>query len=170
MVTIRDFREADAPAVRDMMTRLAKQRKESTHDLVLKAQYERFFGSYMLGFLKNPDAVVKVAEDGGKVVGYAIATRKHDPDFYKYSHTAKLTDVFVQENQRSKGVARQLLEAIESWALQAKLQALEVDVFPEHKGEVQALVGLGFFEYRIKLLRPLAAAVTQQKKALKDTQ
>lgn len=155
MVLIREFREDDAPIVRDMMTRLAKQRQESTHDLVLKSEYARFFSAYMLGLLKNPDAVVKVAEDQGKVVGYAIATRGREPQYYKYSQVARLSDVFVLESHRNKGIARQLLSAIEEWAQQAKLQALEVDVFPEHKQEAQALLGLGFFEYKIKLLRPL---------------
>ena len=43
-----------------MMKRLAVQRTESDHNLVLKDEYARFFGGYMMGFLKNPDAVVKI--------------------------------------------------------------------------------------------------------------
>lgn len=162
-VKIRDFQESDAPAVRDMMTKLARQRRESTHDLVLKSEYERFFGAYMMGFLKNADAVVKVAEDNDVVCGYAIASRSREPQFYKYSQTAKLTDVFVKESHRGRGVARLLLAAMEEWARAVKLQALEVDVFPEHKEEAQALLGLGFFEYRIKLLRPLKGAPEPKK-------
>ena len=161
MVTIRSFRETDAPIVRDMMTRLAKQRKESSHDLVLKSEYERFFPAYMLGFLKNPDAVVKVAEEGGKVIGYAIAVRAKEPQYYRYHQVARLTDAFVQDAYRGKGVGRQLFDAIGEWAKQAQLQALEVDVFPEHKEETKALLGLGFFEYKVKLLRPLQEAKAQ---------
>src|SRR5688572_22678910 len=94
MVVIRDFKEADATRVRDMMRRLAQQRGESTHHLVLKDQYSRFFPAYLLGFLKNPDSVMKLAEVDGKVVGYVIATRGREPQFYKYSKVAQLNDVF----------------------------------------------------------------------------
>lgn len=155
MALVRDFRETDGDAVRTMMKTLAGQRKESDHSLILKDEYARFFGGYMMGFLKNPDAVVKVAEDNGKVIGYAVATRSREPTFYKFSHVAILSDVFVESSHRGKGVARQLLAALEQWARAQKLQAIEVNVFPDHQEELQSLKGLGFFQYRIKMLRPL---------------
>lgn len=158
MVAVRDFRESDSEAVRSMMKTLAVQRKESDHNLVLKDEYERFFASYMLGFLKNPDAVVKVAEEAGAVVGYAVATRGREAAFYRYSRVGLLTDVFVRESHRGRGVARQLLVAIEEWARRQGLQAIEVNVFPEHTEEIASLQRLGFFHFRIKMLRPLEEA------------
>lgn len=155
MGSIRDFRESDADAVRSMMKTLATQRRESDHNLVLKDEYARFFSSYMLGFLRNPDAVVKVAEEYGAVVGYAIATRGREAPFFKYSQVAILSDVFVVEAHRGKGIAQKLLSALEDWARSQKLQALEVHVFPEHVEEIESLKGLGFFQYRVKMLRPL---------------
>lgn len=155
MATIREFRESDGDVVREMMKSLASQRKESDHSLVLKDEYQRFFAKYMLGFLQNPDAVVKVAEDGGQVVGYVVATRGRDASYYKYSNVAILSDVFVKTSHRGKGLARQLIDAIEGWARSAKLQAIEVNVFPDHREEMESLRRLGFFEYRIKMLRPL---------------
>jgi GNAT superfamily N-acetyltransferase len=155
MVTIREFRETDGDAVRAMMKSLATQRKESDHSLVLKDEYQRFFSKYMLGFLQNPDAVVKVAEDGGQVVGYVVASRGREASYYKYANVAILSDVFVKESHRGKGLARLLIAAIEQWARAAKLQAIEVNVFPDHQEEMESLKGLGFFEYRIKMLRPL---------------
>jgi len=155
MVLVRDFREADGAAVRDMMKTLATQRKESDHHLVLKDEYARFFANYMLGFLKNPDAVVKVAEDNGKVVGYAVATRGREAAFFKYSQVALLSDVFVSPDQRGKRVGAALLEAVTQWARAQKLQAIEVNVFPDHQDEMDSLKALGFFPSRIKMLRPL---------------
>lgn len=158
MVTIRDFRETDGEAVRAMMKSLATQRRESDHSLVLKDEYQRFFAGYMLGFLKNPDAVMKVAEDQGQVVGYVVATRGRDASYMRYANVAILSDVFVKESHRGKGLARLLIAAIEQWARSAKLQAIEVSVFPDHKQEMESLEGLGFFQYRIKMLRPLDEA------------
>ena len=155
MVLVRDFRESDGPAVRDMMKTLATQRRESDHHLVLKDEYARFFGNYMMGFLKNPDAVVKVAEDAGQVVGYAVATRGREAAFFKYSQVALLSDVFVSPAVRGKGVGSALLEAITTWARAQKLQAIEVNVFPDHQAEIDSLQALGFFPSRIKMLRPL---------------
>ncbi|MBI2077549.1 MAG: GNAT family N-acetyltransferase [Euryarchaeota archaeon] len=163
MTAVRDYREADGDAIRSMMKTLAVQRKESDHNLVLKDEYARFFGSYMMGFLKNPDAVVKVAEDQGAVVGYAVATRGREAAFYKYSHVAILSDVFVRESHRGKGVGRLLLDAIEKWARAQKLQAIEVLVFPDHEEEMESLKGLGFFASRVKMLRPLDTAPTAKK-------
>jgi GNAT superfamily N-acetyltransferase len=158
MVQVREFRESDGAAVREMMKTLATQRKESDHHLVLKDEYARFFATYMLGFLKNPDAVVKVAEDEGDVVGYAVATRGREAAFFKYSQVALLSDVFVKPSARGKGVGAALLEAITEWARKQKLQAIEVNFFPDHKEEVESLKALGFFPSRVKMLRPLDAA------------
>ena len=155
MVLVRDFRENDGAAVRDMMKTLATQRRESDHHLVLKDEYARFFGSYMLSFLKNPDACVKIAEDNGTVVGYAVATRGREAAFFTYSQVALRSDVFVRPDVRGKGVGAQLLEAITQWAKTQKLQAIEVNVFPDHKEELESLQALGFFPSRIKMLRPL---------------
>lgn len=157
MAIVRDFRDADGPAVREMMKTLATQRKESDHHLVLKDEYARFFATYMTSFLGNPDAVVKVAEDGGQVVGYAVATRGREAAFFKYSQVAVLSDVFVRDSHRGKGVARALLAAIQDWASAQRLQAIEVNVFPDHTEEIEALKALGFFASRIKMLRPLSA-------------
>src|SRR6185295_13940459 len=134
---------------------LAIQRKESDHHLVLKDEYARFFSSYMMSFLKNPDAVVKVADENGTVVGYAVATRGREAAFFKYSQVAVLSDVFVMDSHRGKGVARVLLDAIQQWAKAQKLQAIEVNVFPDHKEEMESLKGVGFFASRVKMLRPL---------------
>lgn len=161
MVVIRDYRDADAPRVRDMMRRLAQQRGESTHHLVLKEEYARFFPAYLQSFLKNPDSMMKLAEADGKVVGYLIATRGREPQYYKYSKVAHLNDVFVEDAFRNRGVAHQLLVALEEWAKKAGLQAIEVDVFPEHTQEIRSLQGLGFNEYRIKFLRPLEEPATK---------
>lgn len=158
MVEIRDFREADAPVVRSMMQRLADQRKESTHHLVLKQAYASFFPAYLQSFLSDPDSVMKVAEANGAVVGYAIATRSRAPEFYRYSRRARLTDVFVEEAHRGHGVARALLAALEEWARRAQLQALEVEVFPQHEEEIKSLMALGFTQDRIRFLRPLGDA------------
>jgi GNAT superfamily N-acetyltransferase len=157
MVLIRDYRDRDANAVRGMMQRLAQQRRESSHAMVLRAEYARFFPAYLQSFLENPDSVMKVAESGDQVVGYAIATRSREAPFFKYSRVAKLSDVYVEESHRKQGVAHLLLASLEDWARQTGLQAIEVDVFPEHSEEIRALQGLGFAEYRIKFLRPLEA-------------
>lgn len=156
MVQVRPFREEDAPAVHRMMTQLAKQREESTHQMVLKKEYNRFFKSYMLGLLDNPDAVVCVAEDDGQVIGYAVATRGRDQPFMRFSHVAILNDIFVEKGQRNEGVGKQLLAALRAWAQQQDLEALEVQVFPEHDEEIDMLQKLGFFQYRVKMLFPLS--------------
>jgi GNAT superfamily N-acetyltransferase len=139
-----------------MMTRLAELREGSTHQMVLKKEYNRFFKSYMLGLLDNPDAVVCVAEDDGQVVGYAVATRGRDQPFMKFSHVAVLNDMYVEEDHRNTGVGRQLLAALRTWAQEQNLDALEVQVFPEHEQEIDLLQKLGFFQYRLKMLCPLS--------------
>lgn len=155
MVTIREFREQDAPTVRGMMRKLAKQREESTHQMVLKKEYDRFFSSYMMGLLRNPDSAVRVAEEDGEVIGYAVATRGRDQPFMRFSRTAVLNDMFVDEKHRNEGVGKELLESLRTWAKEAGVDALEVQVFPEHEDEVASLRKLGFFQYRIKMLCPL---------------
>lgn len=155
MVTIRDFREQDAPVVRRMMQKLAEQREESTHQMVLKKEYDRFFPSYMMGLLRNPDSAVRVAEEDGGVIGYAVATRGRDQPFMRFSRVAVLNDMYVAEDHRNEGVGKELLASLRAWARESGLEALEVHVFPGHEQELASLKKLGFFQYRIKMLCPL---------------
>jgi GNAT superfamily N-acetyltransferase len=154
-VKVRAFKDSDAESVRTMMAALAQQREESTHQVVLRDSFHRFFPAYMKGLLENPDAFVRVAEDAGKVVGYAVAMRGRDQPFLKYNRVALLNDVYVVDSHRSKGVGRLLLDAVRAWGKKQGLDAIEVHVFPEHEEELQALEKLGFFRSRIKLLCPL---------------
>lgn len=157
MVVVRDIRPTDAQHVKAMMTRLAEQRKDSNHRLVLGDRYARFFPAYLESFVSDPDSVMKIAEDGGTVVGYAVATRAHQQPYYKYSKVARVSDVFVEKSHRRKGVAQALLRDVAAWAKESNLDALEVDAFPDHEEEVQALQSLGFEPFRLKLVRPLTS-------------
>ncbi len=67
--------------------------------------------------LRDGDCAVFLASDGGEDVGFAQAELRHDyVEGTTTSPVGYLEGIFVREDHRRKGVARQLLRRCEAWA------------------------------------------------------
>jgi ribosomal protein S18 acetylase RimI-like enzyme len=71
------------------------------------ADYASFLGRQ----LDSPDAAVLVADDDGKVIGYAFATLEGYDFLMLRGPAAVLQDLIVDPEHRGRGVGRLLLEA-----------------------------------------------------------
>jgi len=149
---VRDYEERDANTVKEMMRALIKLRGLKTRFIMLNAAYDAYFAPYLKGVAKGGDNVVKVAEDKGKIVGYAIASKSSEPAPAEHTKVAELVDMYVAESHRGIGVASALLQGLEDWARAKKLTAVVVNAFPQLEEELTALRSLGFHDWRVKLI------------------
>jgi GNAT superfamily N-acetyltransferase len=72
------------------------------------------FGHSFAALLAHPDTLVLVAERGGEVVGYLLATSH--PAFHANGPVARVEEVMVAAEARGAGAGRQLMAAAEAWA------------------------------------------------------
>jgi ribosomal protein S18 acetylase RimI-like enzyme len=97
----------------------------------------------LLKLLRSPEiGLVFVAEAAGRAVGYAILTYGYDLEWA--GRDAFITDLYVAEHHRRRGVARALMQAVEREARAGGVGALHLAVRPEKAGAGSLYVSLGF--------------------------
>jgi GNAT superfamily N-acetyltransferase len=82
------------------------------------------FESAFAALLQSPDALIAVASDSGRVVGYVLGFDHHT--FYANGRVSWVEEIMVSEDVRRRGVGRELMESFEQWARsrQSKLVGL----------------------------------------------
>src|SRR5581483_6190547 len=114
MLTIRRAQMSDADALYSLANAFATSFKieRSSFDAALAA------------LLESPDALLAVACDDSKSVGYVLGFAH--PTFYANGSVAWVEELMVYEPHRRRGIGRQLMECFEQWASgrQCKLIAL----------------------------------------------
>ena len=81
--------------------------------------------------ITNAEFDIFVAEESGKIVGFISIFEKTSPDFnfmvpHKYAY---LMDIIITKEHRGKGLAAKLMNEIKQWALDRKLDHIELSVF-----------------------------------------
>jgi GNAT superfamily N-acetyltransferase len=77
------------------------------------------------GAIESHDACVIVADDGGELIG--ICTVYQDLHSVRYGYRAWVEDLAVDQDRRSEGVGKALLDAAKNWARERGATHLELD-------------------------------------------
>lgn len=116
-LTIRAAQETDL----DAMAALAAELVRMHHALDparfmlasgVEAGYRRWFSRE----LRNEDAVLLVADDGGAVAGYLYGRAEERDWNALLDRHAALEDILVREDHRGAGIAEKLIERFVAWA------------------------------------------------------
>jgi aminoglycoside 6'-N-acetyltransferase I len=109
-----------------------------TDDDTLEAGIESHFTS------PKPDVVVLVAEDAGKLIGFAEVGTRAYAEGCETSPVGFLEGWFVEEHARGSGVGRALVGAAEAWARRRGLTEFGSDTWLDNEASIQAHQALGF--------------------------
>lgn len=129
MIRIRKARAADVP-------RIARGQKEMNrfHSRFDKSYYApspaaaREFKSYLGRKIKDPDFLILVAEEDGKLLGYVLAWVKRRPPLYKKSRLGYLSNIYVQESHRRSGLGSVLYACLEDWFRKKRVDFIQARV------------------------------------------
>ena len=113
--------------------------------------------SDMLAYAGNPYACIFVAQLDSTVVGYVAVNAKvtnDEPDEYNYEY-AYISDVFVSETQRGKGIGKQLLAEAERFVRENGAQWLRIGVLGVDDNAHRLYQSLGFKPREIVLEKTL---------------
>jgi RimJ/RimL family protein N-acetyltransferase len=95
---------------------------------------------YLKAIRRHPHAAVFVAEDAGKIVGRLSVARDPHPGSH---HVADL-GLMVVASHRRRGIGRALLRRAVEWAAEARVQKLELHVFPHNAPAIALYESFGF--------------------------
>jgi aminoglycoside 6'-N-acetyltransferase I len=92
----------------------------------------------------KPDLIVFVAEDAGKLLGFAEVGTRAYAEGCETSPVGFLEGWFVEEHARGSGVGRALVQAAETWARERGLTEFGSDTWLDNEASIQAHQALGF--------------------------
>ena len=97
--------------------------------------------------MKSSEAVIFLGEADGQAIGFAQCQLRHDyVEGTETSPVGYLEGIFIEENYRKKGYAKQLLAACETWAKEQGCTEFASDCELDNTGSLKFHLSLGFEE------------------------
>lgn len=149
MVVIRQLGEEDIEGICALWKEFAELREGITEGSILNEDAEDYFFGYATGLLHKKDMLTQVAEIDGEIVAYMIVGKQRKPPIYKHTRIAYLSDAYVQEAHRGKGILRQFIDALKVWARENGLTAIDVMLFSNNADAQAIYAHFGFQPYRV---------------------
>ncbi|SOC42545.1 aminoglycoside 6'-N-acetyltransferase [Ureibacillus acetophenoni] len=101
----------------------------------------------MTNFITQPDAIIFLAYHDQKVVGFAQCQLRYDyVEGTSTSPVGYLEGLYVKEEFRKQGYAKQLVNACENWAKQKGCQEFASDCELDNETSLAVHLSLGFTE------------------------
>ena len=121
---------------------VAKLAIQMWEDNVLEELAEEF-----AELMKRSEAVVFLGEADGRAIGFAQCQLRHDyVEGTETSPVGYLEGIFIEENYRKQGYAKQLLAACENWAREQGCTEFASDCELDNIGSLKFHLSLGFEE------------------------
>jgi ribosomal protein S18 acetylase RimI-like enzyme len=84
------------------------------------------FSRYISGRVKDCEFVILIAEQDMEKMGYAMGWIEIRPPVYQYRKIGYLSNIFVAEDYRHRGVGRCLLHSMEKWFKSRQVDFMEI--------------------------------------------
>lgn len=154
-VNIRKLEDEDIDGISELWQEFAKQREELTQTPILNDDAADYFFGYATGLLHRRDTLTLVAEVGGKLVGYLIATKQRKPPIYKHTRVAYLSDAYVKDSHRKKGILKRFVEELNEWSKREGITAIDVMLFKNNQMAQDIYHAMGFDPYRVVMRKEM---------------
>jgi len=103
--------------------------------------------------IRSPKGMVFVAEDGGKIIGYALGYLKKLPPISKMDQVGELCDCFVLERYRRRGIGKKLSAELFKWFRSKGMKYAELNVDVRNTPGLKAWKNFGFEELTLRMKR-----------------
>lgn len=156
-MTIRSATPADEQALGRYGAALMREHHAADpRRFILAPHPEKGYGRFLVSELPDPDVIVQVAEEAGKVVGYIFAAL--EPMSWKdlrgpcgYVH-----DVYVDADTRQRGVGRELVNAALAWFRSRGMSQVVLTTRPGNEAAKRLFANIGFRATMVEMTLDLA--------------
>jgi ribosomal-protein-alanine N-acetyltransferase len=105
----------------------------------------RFPRPYMHQLIANPNSATWIAEEDQQMTGFAIVDwAQHDTQTIAYVQTAYIQTIEVAPTHRKRGIATELLQRVETSAIAAAAQILQLHVAEENASAIRLYQSHGY--------------------------
>jgi ribosomal protein S18 acetylase RimI-like enzyme len=153
IATIRiDIRDATADDIRpvvDLWGMLARHHEDISNDFTLAWNGKRKWAKYLEDKFDEISTKLIVAEEDGKVVGFMLCLLAPNTPVFKERKIGVISDVFVLEQRRRKGVAKKMLDVAIKWFKKNKVRSVRLGVANDNLEARAVWRRMGFEPYMI---------------------
>ena len=159
MLTTRVARESDREVLGRYGGALMRQHHAADPQRFIQVDHpEAGYGRYLVSILADPDSLVMVAEDAGRVIGYVYADIEGTSWKDLRGPCGYVHDVYVDDGARHRGAGRALMRAAIDW-IRSKDRTQVVLLTKTANEHAQHLfTALGFRSTMIEMTLDVAAA------------
>jgi len=127
-IRIRDARKEELGAVVDLWEKLATQHGRMSSELQLALDGRRKWARYLAKRFSEKSTKLIVAEEDGEIMGFMLCLLTPNTPIYKDRTIGVISDVYVNEERRRKGVAGMMLKLALRWFTKNKATSVQLGV------------------------------------------
>lgn len=126
---------------------------ERPFDVTLKREDTRYYD--MQAMISAPNIRLVVAELDGELVASGYARIEESKPYLKHDQHAYMGFMYTVPEHRGKGFNREIIEALENWALSQGVTEMRLEVYVENVGAIKAYEKVGFSGSILKMGKAL---------------
>ena len=161
MIVIREADASNIPKIVDLWVEFMaehdsliiaadpKLKDFETKEKDIEPLYENFL---RLNF-ESKKGTVFIAESGKSLVGYILVFIKDELPIYENKKVGYISDLYVKEQFRHKGISTQLVDKAMGWFKQKKLKFAAIPLYAANKHAYQIYKKYGFMDYKLEMRR-----------------
>jgi ribosomal protein S18 acetylase RimI-like enzyme len=127
-ITIRDAREDDLEGVSDLWEQLAGHHEMLCEDFALAPDSKKRWSKYLREKFDEISTKLIVAEEDGKIVAFMLCLLEPNYPIFKERKIGVISDVYVKEERRRKGLAKKMLDVAIAWFKKNKIRTVRLNV------------------------------------------
>jgi len=128
---------------------LARHHEDISNDFTLAWNGKRKWAKYVVDKFDEISTKLIVAEEDGKVVGFMLCLLSPNTPVFKERKIGVISDVFVLEERRRKGVAKKMLDVAVKWFKKNKVRSVRLGVANDNLEARAVWRRMGFEAYMI---------------------
>lgn len=141
----------DVEHIVGMQRKLMESHERYREIYKIKTGSRSIFGRHLRKILKDSNYAVYVAEEKNELIGYLIVSISALPPLYVMNKQALISDLFVEEGYRGRGIGVELIRTAEQWARKKKMHYIALETDCVNKPAIALYKKAGFEIYRHKM-------------------
>ena len=106
-------------------------------------------------YIGSKNGVVHLAEMGGKPAGYSLILIKQNPGVPRVSKIGYISDLFVKEEFRGRGISSKLTQEAMEWFRRKGIRYVSLNVLAENRAPQSIYKKWGFFPFVVEMRKNL---------------
>lgn len=146
---IREASRKDVKQINSLNQQLNEYHLKFDDYYKLRPNLEDITTKYFENIITSEDSILLVAEDNKSVVGYIVGKVGVRPPVYEVDKRGLLSEMYVLEKYRGRGVGRELTERMISWFKERSIKYVELSVDRRNDLGYNVWKSLGFETWQL---------------------